>query len=66
MQTPLTHKFSKEEKQTMTNKTMHAQLAEIDKRMKHNDSPSNSNTNMEGKPNYYLVVDELRGKSNKV
>eukprot|EP00978_Attheya_sp_CCMP212_P021117 scaffold61284_cov43-Attheya_sp.AAC.3 len=41
-------------------------MADNNKRMEQSDSSSNSNRNMEGKLEYYLVADELRRKNNKV
>jgi hypothetical protein len=40
-------------------------MTDNEKRMKQNDSSSNSNKNMEGKLKYYLFADESRQKSNK-
>mmetsp|Transcript_22362 Transcript_22362/g.40359 ORF Transcript_22362/g.40359 Transcript_22362/m.40359 type:complete len:161 (-) Transcript_22362:82-564(-) len=45
---------------------MLSQLADNGMRMQHIDSSSNGNRNMEGKHKYYLVVDELGRKTNKV
>eukprot|EP00978_Attheya_sp_CCMP212_P020152 scaffold57283_cov37-Attheya_sp.AAC.3 len=41
-------------------------MADNNKSMEQNDSSSNSNRNMEGKLEYYLVADELRRKNKKV